>query len=209
YSQVVDNLNKAAVVGFPYTEIASRLKAAWIGETSQARVYDEAQECATRFRAHCLANNLLDFSLQYEVFARQLWPLPACRSYLTDRYRYIIADNVEEDTPVAHDIILDWLSSCRSALIVYDWNAGNRRFLGADLESAYRLKEPCTEHLVFAGSLVASPHIEALATALARGLGRRIGPPGPTAGATSIPSPRPAEGSPRAALEFCAHRYHP
>ncbi len=206
YSQILDNLNKAAVVGFPYTEIASRLKAAWIGETSQARVYDEAQECATRFRAYCLAHNLLDFSLQYEVFARHLWPLPACRSYLTDRYRYIIADNNEEDTPVAHDILLDWLPSCRSALIVYDWNAGNRRFLGADPESAYRLKELCTERLVLAESLVASPPVEALVVALARGLGRRIGPP---AGSISIPPSRPAEGSPRAALQFCAQRYHP
>ncbi|MCX7671841.1 MAG: hypothetical protein N2439_17450, partial [Anaerolineae bacterium] len=209
YSQILDNLNKAAVVGFPYTEIAARLKAAWIGETSQARVYDEAQECATRFREYCLAHNLLDFSLQYELFARRLWPLPACRSYLTARYRYLIADNVEEDTPAAHDILLEWLPFCRSALIVYDWNAGNRRFLGADPESAYRLKEACTERVALAGSLVASPHVEALAMALARGLGRRPGPPAQAAATTPIVPLRPAEGSPRAALEFCAHRYHP
>jgi len=31
YSQILDNLNKAAVVGFPYTEIGERLKAAWEG----------------------------------------------------------------------------------------------------------------------------------------------------------------------------------
>ena len=76
YSQILDNLNKAAVVGFPHTEMAARLKAAWIGDKSQLRVYDEAQDCATRFRAYCLAHNLLDFSLQYEVFVRYLWPLP-------------------------------------------------------------------------------------------------------------------------------------
>ncbi len=37
YSQILDNLNKAAVVGFAHTEIAGRLKAAWIGESSQPR----------------------------------------------------------------------------------------------------------------------------------------------------------------------------
>ena len=70
YSQILDNLNKAALVGFPHTEIGARLAAAWTGESSQARVYAEAQECATRFRDYCLAHNLLDFSLQYELFAR-------------------------------------------------------------------------------------------------------------------------------------------
>ena len=147
YSQLLDNLNKAAVVGFPHTEIAGRLKAAWIGEPAQARVYDEAQECAERFRAYCLANNLLDFSLQYEVFVNYLWPLPACRSYLTGRYTHLIADNIEEDTPVAHDVLAEWLPGCRSALLIYDRGAGNRRFLGADPESAYRLRSLCAEHI--------------------------------------------------------------
>lgn len=219
YSQILDNLNKAAVVGFPHTEIASRLKTAWIGEASQARVYDEAQECAQRFRAYCLAHNLLDFSLQYELFAGHLWPLPACRRYLIGRYTHIIADNIEEDTPVAHDILAAWLPSCRSALLVYDWHAGNRRFLGADPESAYRLKELCAERLVFAGSLVASPPVEALCRALARAIRpSSLRPPVPPQTGESGelgPEGRPAtplasaEASPRAALEFRAHRYHP
>jgi hypothetical protein len=62
YSQVVDNLNKAAVVGFPHTELGARLQGAWIGEASQAHLYADAQEAATRFRAYCLEHNLLDFS---------------------------------------------------------------------------------------------------------------------------------------------------
>jgi hypothetical protein len=136
YSQILDNLNKAAVVGFPYEEIGARLKAAWTGESSQARVYDEAQDAASAFRQYCLAHNLLDFSLQYETFARHLWPLPACRELLLDAYRHIIVDNVEEDTPVAHDILLEWLPHCQSALVICDAGGGYRRFLGADPESA-------------------------------------------------------------------------
>ena len=34
-SQLIDNLNKSAVVGFPPEEIASRLKAAWAGERAR------------------------------------------------------------------------------------------------------------------------------------------------------------------------------
>ena len=47
YSQIIDNLNKAAVVGFPYQEIGDRLKSAWSGEPGQSRVYEDAQTCAS------------------------------------------------------------------------------------------------------------------------------------------------------------------
>src|SRR3990172_197635 len=50
YSQIIDNLNKSAVVGFPHTEIGSRLDSAYFGDPAQRRVYSDAQECAERFR---------------------------------------------------------------------------------------------------------------------------------------------------------------
>ena len=74
FSQVLDNLNKAALVGFPHTEIGERLKEAWIGEPAQLHVYDDVQECASLFRRFCLEHNLLDFSLQVELFSSLLWP---------------------------------------------------------------------------------------------------------------------------------------
>ena len=82
YSQVLDNLNKAAVVGFSHTDISSRLKAAWIGKEEQKLHYDQAQECANLFRAYCLENNLLDYSLQIEMFTQHLWPSHLVRQYL-------------------------------------------------------------------------------------------------------------------------------
>ena len=175
YSQILDNLNKAAAVGFPHSEIGARLTAAWVGDSVQTRVYAEAQECADRFRAYCLAHNLLDFSLQYELFAQRLWPLPACRDYLTRRYTHLIVDNVEEDTPVAHDLLAAWLPTCASALVIYDWEAGYRRFLGADSRGAYRLKTLCNEHVTFTDSFVTSPEIHALEGRLARALGAKRG----------------------------------
>ena len=203
YSQILDNLNKAAVVGFPHTEIASRLKAAWVGESSQARVYDEAQECANRFRAYCLENNLLDFSLQYETFVRHLWPLPLCRNYLVQRYTHLIVDNVEEDTPVAHDILAEWLPLCHSALIIYDQDGGYRRFLGADPASAQRLATLCQERITFPTSFVASPAMQRLARRLSRALG--MGPKEAQA-AEEASSPETGIGP---ALDFASHRYYP
>src|SRR5688500_8346645 len=96
YSQILDNLNKAAIVGFHYTEIASRLDAAYFGDPAQRRIYQDAQDCAMRFREYCLQNNLLDFSLQFEIFSNVLWPQDIVRNYLTRTYRHLIYDNVEE-----------------------------------------------------------------------------------------------------------------
>ncbi len=226
YSQILDNLNKAAVVGFPYEEIGARLKAAWIGESSQTRVYDEAQECAARFRNYCLAHNLLDFSLQYETFVKHVSPLPACRDYLMGRYAHLFVDNVEEDTPVAHDILAEWLPHCCSALVIYDSGAGYRRFLGADPDSAYRLKALCREHFSFAGSRVLSPDAEALLRELSRALGRRSGSQtgrplqeaaaaqgraeedSPDRVAATARAAGPG-GDPRRALEYADQRYYP
>jgi hypothetical protein len=75
YSQIIDNLNKAASVGFPYTEIGERLSSAWVGDPGQRRVYADAQECASRFRQFCLEHNLLDFSLQLDIFWNILWQI--------------------------------------------------------------------------------------------------------------------------------------
>lgn len=158
-SQILDNLNKAAVVGFDYTEIAERLTSAWSGDPAQIRVYTDAQTCATLFRKYCLEHNLLDFSLQMDVFTHYLWPNELCRKYLQNNYRHLIVDNIEEDTPVAHEILLEWLPEFDSALIIYDQGAGYRRFLGADPQSGLRFKDACPLRYLFTRSFVASDPI--------------------------------------------------
>ena len=218
YSQIIDDLNKAAVVGFPHTEIGRRLKAAWGGEPGQLRIYEEAQACASRFREYCLAHNLLDFSLQIEVFLKHLWPggpAPSahgavdraeagslCHDYLLETYAHLIVENVEEDTPVAHDVLRAWLPRCRSALVIYDRGAGYRRFLGADPEGAYGLRDLCEERVAFNASHVTSPDQRAFGAQLARGLNR-------SSGSDRAVGEELEEGRPREGLRFASHRYHP
>ena len=166
YSQILDNLNKAAIVGFPHTEIASRLDAAYFGDPAQRRVYADAQECALRFREYCLQNNMLDFSLQLEIFSNVLWPLDMVRDYLMRTYRHLIYDNVEEDSPRAHDIIRTWLPAFESALLLYDQGGGYRQFLGSDRLTGWALNELCDEHLVMNESFVMSENIADLTSSL-------------------------------------------
>jgi len=177
YSQIVDNLNKTAVTGLDYRSFGERLRAAWLGDPGQLNVYDQAQECANRFRQFCLDNNLLDFSLQMEVFVRRIWPAFMCREYMTRTYRHLIYDNAEEDVPVVHDVIQQWLPAFDSALVIYDDGGGYRAFLGADPESALRLQDECAETAELVESWITPPPMAALADHLGTCLMRQPAEP--------------------------------
>jgi hypothetical protein len=193
-SQLLDDLNKAALIGIPLAEVPERLKAAWSGESARRQIYDQAGECIRRFREHCLANNLLDFSLQIETFLRHLWPQPAVRAYLLERYRHLIVDNVEEDTPVVHDLLTEWVARCDSALIAFDRDGGYRVFLGADPTSAARLAAACDQTVELDQPLVAPADVLHLAYQIGLSLNRQ---------------PEPAAGDFRRILRFEARRFYP
>ena len=211
YSQILDNLNKAAAVGFPHTQIGERLDRAWLGDPAQRRVYADTQDCANRFRAYCLENNLLDFSLQLEIFTDILWHDSLVRDYLNDTYRHLIYDNIEEDIPRAHDLIGDWMPDLDSALLIFDEGGGYRQFLGADPNSAWRLSETCQTQASLPESFVTSAGVQALSDSLARVIDPATAPilnPSPSRGRTSISPPegeRPREG----ALRYADTRYYP
>ncbi len=172
YTQIVDNLNKAALVRFPYDTIAGQLKSAWTGDTEQAYIYDDAQACANLFREKCREYNLLDFSLQMILFVEFIWNMEQPRRYLTEQYRHLIIDNVEEDTPAAHDIVADWLGVCDSAVVIQDTEGGYRRFLGADPIDASHLKDRCVVHISLDKQRVMSPELEAFQIEMGRSLNK-------------------------------------
>jgi hypothetical protein len=178
YSQILDNLNKSAAVGFPHPEISLRLKSAWAGDPGQAHVYEDAQYCATLFREFCLEHNLLDFSLQLEIFSQHLWPSQICRNYLQENYRHLITDNLEEDIPVTYDLLNEWLPIFDSALLIFDLEAGYRQFLGADPQTTYTLKDKCDLNPIFSDSFVSSESVQSFGLALAQSL--RFNEPAPT-----------------------------
>ena len=173
YSQVIDNLNKAAVIdAFEYTEISERLKAAWQGGVEQLQTYDDVQVAANQFREFCLQHNLLDFSLQIEIFLKRLWRLDPVRDWVFNGARHVIIDNVEEDTPAAHVVMREIIESAQSALVIYDEDAGYRRFLGADEESATRqLADVCDDFPIFIESFVMPLTVDSLGSALAQSMG--------------------------------------
>ena len=72
YSQILDNLNKAAIVGFPMQEIGERLKSAWVGGVEQLNIYDDVQTCANRFRVFSNRMRVPPYRLDPDT---KFWPL--------------------------------------------------------------------------------------------------------------------------------------
>ena len=199
-SQVLDNLNRAALMRFPLDEVAARLIAAWGTDRQSSRltVYRHAAELAAEFRQHCLQNNLLDFSLTMEIFAGLLLPDPGFAALLSSRFDYLIADNLEEDNPAAHDFIAWLMPSLRGAVLIADSEAGYRTFLGASPEGAERLRDLCDEVLesTDADSHIMSEPLRALGSAFNRSIGPRFRPPSTNA-------------SPLPAFTYAIRRFYP
>jgi len=189
-SQVLDNLNKAALLDLDIDATYQRLELAVPpGEHRTARLnaLGAAQRISHAFRHLCLQQTLLDFSLQVVLFNKQILANPWSRTHLLRSHRHLVFDNAEEDTPSAHRLTLAWLPQLESALIVVDEDAGFRTFLGADPDGVEALATACAERLHLPGSHYMSPAIATLPPRLARAIGLRA----PAPPLTPSPAPPP------------------
>jgi len=157
FSQILDNLNKAAVNGFPHTDISDRLQSSWIGDPAQVSIFQDAQNAANLFREYCYQNNLLDYSLQVELFVKHLSSNTLMKDQIKKQYKHLIYDNLEEDVPVSHDFIRDLLPSLESSLLIYDCDAGYRSFLGASPSGGQKLSSSVSTSVEFTDSYIMSP----------------------------------------------------
>ncbi|NOZ06036.1 MAG: hypothetical protein GXP41_06750 [Chloroflexi bacterium] len=186
-SQLLDNLNKAAINGYAHTEIGHRLGAAWAGDETRRQAYLQAQICADRFRRHCLERNLLDISLTIALFHRHLVEDAIFWQYFTGRYRHLVVAHLEESVPVAQDLIRRLIPFTESTLLTYETGGGYRVFMGIDPTGAKQLADLCADQ----ESLPAPPDTNPNIVALDLALGQRLG---------QVPK-GPLPGDPQAALD--------
>lgn len=165
-SQVLDNLNKAALHGLPIETAYARLElAAPLGEQRAARInaLRTARQISQAFRALCLRETLLDFSLQVTIFNEHVLTHPWSRTHLFRTHRHLIYDNLEEDTRSAHQLVGAWLPSLDSALLIADQDGGYRSFLGADPEGVDALAAACDAREMLHDSYIMTPPVTQLA----------------------------------------------
>lgn len=177
-SQVLDNLNKAALLGFSIEETYQRLELAVPqGQEMAARlnVLQTAKRISRQFRALCLRESLVDFSLWIELFESQVLVNDWSRTHLFRSQRHLIMDNAEEDTHAAQSLVRRWIPHLDSAMIVVDEDAGYRVFLGANPEGAAELAEVCDRQLPLTESYLMPRSLERMARIVDKAVrGRRI-----------------------------------
>ncbi len=180
-TQVLDNLNKAALLDMDIADAYRRLELAVpLSEQRTARLnaLAAAERISTAFRALCLAETLLDFSLQVTLFNRHVMKNDWSRTHLLRSHRHLVFDNAEEDTPSTHMLVRQWLddptAALDSALIVSDDDAGYRTFLGADPQGTAGLAAKCDQRIRLADSYIMSPEVAGLIPQVARAINPRL-----------------------------------
>lgn len=172
-SQILDNLNKAALHGFGVDETYQRLELAVPSGAQRTRRMNSlraALRISHEFRQLCLQETLIDFSLQIELFRQRVLINEWSRTHLFRSHRHLIADNVEEDNYTAHQLLQAWIPHLDSALIVSDTDAGYRLFLGADPKGVSDVANICTEQIQHQKSYTTSSALETLIQRIERAI---------------------------------------
>lgn len=162
-SQLLDTLNRSALNLLNIFEATDRQIKTWVGERDHVRNLELAQQAALTFRKHCLDNNLLDLSLTIDTFNNHILTHPEFSRYFSERYRHILVDNVEEQTPAGQAFVEQLMNETVSSLIVYDAGGGYKRFLAADPKGAQRFHNNAQRAYTFSKNFVSNDEINALA----------------------------------------------
>ncbi|MEI2607887.1 MAG: UvrD-helicase domain-containing protein [Candidatus Promineifilaceae bacterium] len=161
-SQVLDSLNRAADNNLSLAEATQRLLATWRAEENNLRYLGDVEAMAQEFRHECHQNSLLDLSLVVDVFNRQVVNHPEFYTYFSERFRHMLVDNVEEQTPAGQQFVRKLMGATQSTIIVYDAGGGYRRFLSADPTLAQRFYHDCQKVIQFNDSFTAGPEMNQL-----------------------------------------------
>ncbi len=158
-SQVLDTLNRSALNSLTLDQAAERQINSWSGEKARLQHLHDASLIAKDFRDICLQKSLLDLSLSIEVFDTQLVHNREFHRYFTERYRHLIVDNVEEQTPAGQNFIASLMDLTQTTTIAYDEEGGFKRFMSADPLSARQFQHRCQSFFQFSDSFAAPPEM--------------------------------------------------
>jgi hypothetical protein len=164
-SQLLDTLNRAALNALSLEEALARQSRTWAGEPERRFHLDDAATAARAFRRQCLDASLLDLSLTVEVFDTQLVRHPEFHRYFRERYRHLIVDNLEEQTPAGQNFVAGLMGEAQTTAVAVDAGGGYKRFLAADPHGAEGMRRHFTQVFDFTESFVAPPDMGLLADA--------------------------------------------
>lgn len=138
-SQLLDNMVRAAFNGLTVHDAIEKQLVAWGTDPEHRKQLKDAENAALKFRKRCFTHNLIDTALTIDIFNRFILQNPELFESMTERYRHLLVDNVEEQTPIGINFVAQLLGEVETAIIAQDEGGGYKRFLSASPQLASEL----------------------------------------------------------------------
>lgn len=165
--QLIDNLNHAAMNGLNFEKVHQRLCQWAASDQEKLTVYKQALKVMQQFRRQCMQHHSLDYSLIIDLYNQYLLLNEQYFTELTQRYQYLIVDNLEKTIPTAQDLILKLMQQTAETYLAFNPEGGFSSFFGGNAKLAEQTFFPICDLVTFTDSYTASQESRQLAQSLA------------------------------------------
>lgn len=139
--RLLDWLQLAACSGVEIDRVAAVLEKGL--ETEGASNWKWVDKLLINWKNWCLTRGLLTYGLICDLYARYLLPHPVYQQQLRDRYRYILADDVDEYPAITQDLFDNILDFGAKGVFTFNIDGAVRLGLNADPDCLQLLKSRC------------------------------------------------------------------
>ncbi len=133
--RLLDLFQLAAVSGTPAEEITNILVEGTLEPEGTPELWQLVGQLLLNWQRWCLDRGLLTYGIISELYWRELLPDPTYQQYLTERYRAVLADNVDDYPAIARDLF-DLLLD-RGGVGAFTYNPDGQVRLGLNADPNY------------------------------------------------------------------------
>ncbi len=141
--RILDLLQLAAIGGTPLEDIPTILQQGILEEEGTAELWEAVGQMLLDWRNWCLERGLLTYGIICELYWRELLVDSTYLEHLKQRYRAILADDVDDYPAIAHDLFKYLLDQGAVGAFSYNPNGKIRLGLNADPEYLKNLASRC------------------------------------------------------------------
>ena len=141
--RTLDLLQLCAVSGTPHEEIPLLLKQGIPEQEGSPELWDAMGEALQQWWEWCLERGLLTYGITTELYWRYLLPHPVYQKHLKQRYRAVLADDLDEYPAIARSLFEFFLDQNIPCGFTYNPDGAIRLGLGADPLHMVGLRDRC------------------------------------------------------------------
>lgn len=142
--RLLDLLQLAALAGIPVSDIPYILEQGLGGQSDELQLApEEVGKLLQRWQNWCLERGLLTYGIIADLYWQYLLPNPTYQEHLWQRYRWLLADDVDEYPAIARSLFEVLLNGGATAGFTYNPDGAVRLGLGADPQYLVELADRC------------------------------------------------------------------